>query len=162
MVAQATIDLLKKVDSKQLHTITFDNGTEFSAHKYIAEELSVAVYFARPYCSNDRARNENTNGLLRQYFPKKTRFDTISEEQLQRAVQDLNNRPRKTLHYSVKPPLFGPVVMRVSVFHERASWQDCMGACGAERSEAEQAPMQSSANSFGVRLPREKWGRASL
>jgi IS30 family transposase len=106
VAAQATIDLLKKVDSKQLHTITFDNGTEFSAHKYIAEELSVAVYFARPYCLNDRARNENTNGLLRQYFPKKTRFDTIFEEQLQRAIQDLNNRPRKTLHYRTPAEVF--------------------------------------------------------
>ena len=106
VAAQATIDLLKKVDSTHLHTITFDKGTEFSAHKYIAEELSVAVYFARPYCSNDRARNENTNGLLRQYFPKKTRFDTISEEQLQRAVQDLNNRPRKTLNYRTPAEVF--------------------------------------------------------
>jgi IS30 family transposase len=68
VAAQATIDLLKKVGPKYLHTITFENGTEFSAHKYIAEELSIAVYFARPYCSNDRARNENTNGLLSQYF----------------------------------------------------------------------------------------------
>ncbi|MFA7693860.1 MAG: IS30 family transposase, partial [Candidatus Hydrogenedentales bacterium] len=50
--------------------------------------------------------NENTNGLLRQYFPKKTRFDTISEEQLQRAVQDLNNRPRKTLNYRTPAEVF--------------------------------------------------------
>ena len=62
----------------------------------------------------------------------------------------------------VKPPFFGPVVMRVLWFHDCAFWQDCMGACGTERSEAEQAPMQSSANSLGVRFPREVWGRASL
>jgi IS30 family transposase len=62
----------KRSLTKYLHTITFDNGTEFSAHKYIAEELSVEVYFARPYCSNDRARNENTSGLLRDItFPKR-------------------------------------------------------------------------------------------
>jgi IS30 family transposase len=65
-----------------------------------------AKEFAYPYCSNDRARNENINRLSRQYFPQKTRFDRISEEQLQRAVQDLNNRPRKTLHYKTPAEVF--------------------------------------------------------
>ncbi len=106
LVAQTTIDMLRKIAPQHLHTITFDNGKEFSAHKHIANELSVDVFFARPYCSNDRARNENTNGLLRQYFPKQTRFDTISPNQLQRTVEELNNRPRKTLNYRTPAEVF--------------------------------------------------------
>ncbi|MCK5861640.1 MAG: IS30 family transposase [Candidatus Hydrogenedentes bacterium] len=97
VVTRAIVRILAKVSSQHLHTITFDNGTKFPGHMQIAKELSVDIYFARPYCSNDRARNENTNGLLRQYFPKEFRFDTITPDQLQRVVEELNNRPRKTL-----------------------------------------------------------------
>ena len=106
LVAQTTIDILRTIDPQHIHTITFDNGKEFSAHKRIAKELSVDVYFARPYCSNDRARNENTNGPLRQYFPKRARFDTISDNRLQMTVEELNNRPRKTLNYRTPAEVF--------------------------------------------------------
>ena len=100
---------LEKVDPQHLHTITFDNGTEFAGHMQIAKGFSVDVYFARPYCSNDRAGNENTNGLLRQYFPKKFRFDTIIPDQLQRVVKELNNRPRKNLGYGTPAEVFNPL-----------------------------------------------------
>jgi len=106
LVAKTTINALRQAESFQFQTITFDNGSEFAAHDLISKELDVKVYFARPYCSNDRARNENTNGLLRQYFPKKARFDKITPEQVQRAVDEINNRPRKTLNYRTPAEVF--------------------------------------------------------
>ena len=81
------------------HTITFDNGKEFAEHQTIAARLQTQVYFAHPYRSWERGLNENTNGLLRQYFPKKTNFNKITDEQLQWAVNQLNHRPRKCLGY---------------------------------------------------------------
>ena len=63
---------------------------------------------------------------------------------------------------TVKPPSFGPVLMRVSVFHVSAPMAHCVGGCGAERSEVEQTPTQCSANSLGVRLPSDVWGRLVL
>ncbi len=105
-VAKTTINLLRQMKSFRFHTITFDNGSEFAAHDLIAKELDVKVFFARPYCSNDRARNEHTNGLLRQYFPKGTRFDKITAEQMQRVVDEINNRPRKTLNYRTPAEVF--------------------------------------------------------
>lgn len=82
-----------------IKTVTFDNGKEFSHHHRMTEALGASVYFAKPYHSWERGLNENTNGLLRQYFPKKASFDSISKEQLQVVVDKLNHRPRKCLDY---------------------------------------------------------------
>lgn len=81
-------------------TITFDNGKEFSGHKHLTETFGGEIYFARPYHSWERGLNENTNGLIRQYFPKKTVFDNIAEKEFYDAARKLNNRPRKCLGYS--------------------------------------------------------------
>lgn len=82
---------------RKLHTLTYDNGKEFSSHQIIDSILGSKGYFAHPYCSWERGLNENTNGLIRQYFPKKTNFNHVSERQI-RIVQDkLNNRPRRCL-----------------------------------------------------------------
>lgn len=78
-----------------IHTITSDNGKEFSNHKSIAEELNIDFYFAKPYHSWQRGANENLNGLVRQYFPKKANFDDIKIEQVNQVIEKLNNRPRK-------------------------------------------------------------------
>lgn len=88
------------------HTITFDNGKEFAYHKEIAEYLSAAVYFAHPYHSWERGLNENTNGLLRQYFPKNTNLKLVTDEQVKEAVDQLNNRPRKCLEYKTPNEVF--------------------------------------------------------
>lgn len=90
---------LKGIDSKLLHTLTVDNGKEFAAFKALEAALEVEIYFARPYTSNDRAINENTNGLIRQYLPKGTDFTTITQEQLNHILERLNNRPRKKLGF---------------------------------------------------------------
>lgn len=105
VVAQGMIDLLKP-HQHRCHTITVDNGKEFAAHEMVAEELQVDVYFAHPYHSWERGLNENTNGLLRQYFPKKTNLKKITEQELQMAIFMLNHRPRKCLGYKIPFEVF--------------------------------------------------------
>lgn len=82
-----------------IHTITADNGKEFSSHEKIAKELNISIYFAKPYHSWERGANENTNGLVRQYFPKGTDFGDITPEQVTHVQNILNSRPRKRLGY---------------------------------------------------------------
>lgn len=90
------------------HTITFDNGKEFAEHERIATELQALIYFAHPYHSWERGLNENSNGLLRQYFPKSMELTNITEDQVQWAVERLNHRPRKVLGFrSPHEVLFG-------------------------------------------------------
>ncbi|OIN85031.1 integrase core domain protein [Francisella sp. TX07-6608] len=76
-------------------SITYDNGKEFAMHEDIEKSTGRTVYFARAYASWQRGTNENTNGLLRQFIPKGTDFDTVSDQNLERYVNLLNNRPRK-------------------------------------------------------------------
>lgn len=100
-----TIELLKPLAAK-VHTITVDNGKEFCDHELIAAGLQARIYFAHPYSSWERGVNENTNGLVRQYFPKKFDFRQITAEELQRVEDLLNNRPRKTLGYRTPNQVF--------------------------------------------------------
>jgi transposase, IS30 family len=82
-----------------VHTITSDNGKEFAAHQDIAAGLEADFFFATPYHAWERGVNENTNGLIRQYFPKGTDFGIITHAQVRTVQNKLNNRPRKTLNY---------------------------------------------------------------
>lgn len=82
-----------------VHTITSDNGKEFAAHEELAKALDTDFYFAHPYASYERGLNENTNGLIRQYFPKDRDFNTITDKELICVMKKLNNRPRKTLGF---------------------------------------------------------------
>ena len=82
-----------------IHTITGDNGTEFANHKSISEQLGIDFYFTHPYSSWEKETNENTNGLIRQYFPKGTDFNNISEDMIELVENKLNNRPRKCLNF---------------------------------------------------------------
>jgi IS30 family transposase len=97
-VQHQIVTLLSPLASK-VYTLTSDNGKEFANHRRIAEALNLKYYFAHPYAAWERGTNENTNGLLRQYFPKKHDFRTISGQQLQQAMLRLNLRPRKCLRY---------------------------------------------------------------
>jgi len=97
-VTEATIELLEPLKDV-VHTITADNGKEFSQHKALSRTLEADVYFAHPYCSCERGLNENTNGLLRQYFPKCTDFTEVTQLEVKRAINRLNHRPRKTLGF---------------------------------------------------------------
>ena len=82
-----------------LHTVTSDNGKEFAEHKAIAKSLAVDYYFAHPYHSWERGANENMNGLIRQYLPKGTSFDSLDDNEIKRIRDKLNHRPRKKLGY---------------------------------------------------------------
>lgn len=82
-----------------LHTITSDNGKEFAEHKAIAEALGVDYYFAHPYHSWERGANENMNGLIRQYLPKGTSFENLTDDDILLIQNKLNNRPRKKLNF---------------------------------------------------------------
>jgi IS30 family transposase len=92
--------------AEQVATITFDNGKEFAYHKQIAEALGCEVYFARPYHSWERGTNENMNGLIRQYFPKGTDFDQVTDEEIAAVERKLNMRPRKRLGYRAPIEVF--------------------------------------------------------
>jgi transposase, IS30 family len=97
-VTAATIALLKPFKALVL-SITADNGKEFAYHEQIAKALECDVYFAHPYSSWERGLNENTNGLLRQYFPKQTNFNEVSDRAVSKAIRMLNDRPRKLLAF---------------------------------------------------------------
>lgn len=97
-VAKAIIQALLPYKN-HIHTITSDNGKEFSEHQYISEKLGIEFYFAEPYSSWQRGANENLNGLIRQYFPKKTSFEEMSWREIKKVENELNKRPRKRLNY---------------------------------------------------------------
>jgi IS30 family transposase len=105
VVTQATITLLTPYLDKTL-TITADNGKEFSGHEQMTNELGAAVYFAHPYSSWERGLNENTNGLIRQYFTKGSSFESITDAQVEEVMEKLNHRPRKTLNYETPHAMF--------------------------------------------------------
>src|SRR6267143_501350 len=100
-----SIALLAPLAAK-VHTITVDNGKEFCDHELIATGLQARIYFAHPYASWERGLNENTNGLVRQYFPKKYDFQRITDSDVERVEELLNNRPRKTLGYRTPYEVF--------------------------------------------------------
>ena len=104
-VEQALEELLAPV-AEQCHTITSDNGREFAHHEAIAAQLRAGFYFAHPYAAWERGLNENTNGLVRQYFPKRSDFSKITDKQVQRVMARLNNRPRKTLGFKTPNQFF--------------------------------------------------------
>ena len=95
-VKDVILGLLSSLSSC-VHTLTYDNGPEFAEHEAIDEALKSQGYFAHPYASWERGLSENTNGLIRQYLPKKMSFDEVPEEKIQWIMDRLNNRPRKAL-----------------------------------------------------------------
>ncbi len=110
-VTEAVIALLRPHKSL-CQTITFDNGKEFAEHAFIASSLEADVYFAHPYRSWERGLNENTNGLLRQYFPKSTNLRKVTQHEVDDAVYRLNHRPRKCLNYRTPHEVFMGLEMR--------------------------------------------------
>ena len=104
IVTAATIALLMPYKDAVL-TITADNGKEFAYHEKMTKALDAPVYFADPYCSWQRGLNENTNGLLRQYWPKATNFKEVKQKEVASVIVKLNNRPRKKLGYKTPSEL---------------------------------------------------------
>lgn len=97
-VKDKMIELLSPIKEFVL-TMTFDNGREFSQHEIVGEAVACKTYFAKPYHSWERGQNENANGLLRQYFPKKMKLSDITTPEVIKAVDRLNGRPRKCLGF---------------------------------------------------------------
>ncbi|MDP3965197.1 MAG: IS30 family transposase [bacterium] len=103
----AAVSRLSQFPLSIRHTMTVDNGPENSGWKTIQNKLNIAVYFAHAYHSWERGTNENTNGLIRHYFPKRTDFTMIPESELSQVEWELNNRPRKRLGWKTPQEVFG-------------------------------------------------------
>ena len=108
-VHRASVKRLKKFPKRKRRTSTYDNGIEFSEHQRTERDADIKIYFAYPYHSWERGTNENTNGLLREFFPKGSPFKDVTQRDLDHAVRFLNTRPRKCLKYLTPE----------EVFHER-------------------------------------------
>ena len=105
LVSKAIIGLLSPI-ADRVHTMTSDNGKEFAQYETMAKALDADFYFAHPYSSWERGLNENTNGLIRQYFPKDSDFTTITAQQIKRVMNKLNNRHRKLLGFKTPNQVF--------------------------------------------------------
>ena len=112
-VTAAAISLLITFKDLAL-TITADNGKEFAYHEQIAAALDAKVYFADPYSSWQRGLNENTNGLLRQYWPKKTDFKKVSANKVTAVIIQLNDRPRKKLRYKTPAKIMAEQIAAIA------------------------------------------------
>ena len=99
----------------RVKTLTVDNGKEFAYHQRVDQALGIQTYFADPYCSWQRGSNENLNGLLRQYIPKKRRMETVTGEELAMIERLLNHRPRKRLGFKAPYEVFHASLDRVAL-----------------------------------------------
>ena len=104
-VRQAILKLLEPL-ANRVHSLTAGNGKEFAQHEAIVQALSAKFFFAHPYASWERGLNENSNGLVRQYFPKNHDFSTITETEVSMVMDKLNNRPRKSLRMKTPKQVF--------------------------------------------------------
>ena len=95
----AALRAFKHLPTEARETLTVDNGKEFARHEQLAQTLETQIYFDHAYSPNERAINENTNGLIRQYLPKGTDFTKVPESQLKKIIEKLNNRPREKLAF---------------------------------------------------------------
>ncbi len=103
---QDAIMMQLKPFASEVHTLTYDNGKEFAYHQRIAEALDASGYFAHPYHSWERGLNENTNGLIRQYFPKGDDLAGVTDMKVRAVTEKLNNRPRKCLGFKTPNQVF--------------------------------------------------------
>ena len=100
----------KRVPNELRKTLTYDQGKEMSQHEKFTIDTGIQVYFAHPGSPWERGTNENTNGLIRQYFPKGTDFTQVSEEDILEVQRKLNDRPRKALNYDKPNEVFNNIV----------------------------------------------------
>ena len=98
-INKGLVELLGAIPKEFVHSITPDHGTEFLHLDEISERLGVTVYWPDPYSPEQRGTNENTNGLIREYFPKRTDIDNYTEQDVEHCQKQLNQRPRKVLNY---------------------------------------------------------------
>ena len=101
---------MKKLPKQMRLSLTYDQGKEMSEHKLFTKETKIKVYFAHPGSPWERGANENTNGLIRQFFPKGTEFDKVSRYEIKKAQTLLNGRPRATLNYQKPYEIFNKLI----------------------------------------------------
>jgi len=101
-----TIKAFTRLPQTMRQTLTVDNGSEFSQFKELERKTGLKVYFADPYSAWQRGTNENTNGLLRHYFPKGTNFQKVTDEEIALIIKKVNHRPRKCLNYQTPHEVF--------------------------------------------------------
>lgn len=109
-VREAYAEAFKTVPNELRKTLTYDQGKEMSQHENFTIDTGIKVYFAHPGSPWERGTNENTNGLIRQYFPKGTDFTQVSEDEIYKVQRKLNDRPRKALNYNKPNEVFNSVV----------------------------------------------------
>ena len=114
LVSRAIVEGLQPF-ADRVKTLTYDNGKEFAAHIQIDQALNSTGYFARPFASWERGSNENFNGLLRQYVPKKRSMNTVDEDEITMIQNRLNNRPRKRLGFKTPSEVFHQSLKRVAL-----------------------------------------------
>ena len=107
-VRRSAAELYRMTPPALRKTLTLDNGKEFAEHRQLEAEALLKVYFAKPYCAWQRGTNENTNRLIRQFFPKGTNLASIPKHRFTKVQQLLNNRPRKCLGYRTPLEVLGP------------------------------------------------------
>ena len=112
-VANALIRGAKKLPRELYKSLTWDRGTEMKAHQKFTVATDIKVYFCDPRCPWQRGSNENTNGLLRQYFPKGTDLSVHTQVELNKVARQLNERPRKTLDYETPADRFNACVATI-------------------------------------------------
>lgn len=102
----------KSIPAQMKKSLTYDNGTEMAQHKLFTKNTKIQVYFAHPYSPWERPTNENSNGLIRHYFPKGTDFSTVSKKELKRVQDELNERPRNVLNWKTPKDVFEEYILQ--------------------------------------------------
>ena len=110
IVAKAFAQEVKKLPRQMKLTMTYDQGREMAQHKLFTNITGIKVYFAHPRSPWERGTNENTNGLIRQFFPKGTDFNKVSRHEVKKAQDLLNGRPRKTLGFQKPYEVFNQLI----------------------------------------------------
>lgn len=112
--AKAQLRMFGQLPAAARRSTTLDNGRENHHHGQLRRKLGMQAYFADPYSSWQRGTNENTNGLVRRYLPKKTDFTNLTQTELDDIVEEINNRPRKVLAYKTANEVYSEEIKKLT------------------------------------------------
>lgn len=112
---ESTSAFTNQLKNYYVESLTLDNGSENRRHEEISKELGILVYFCHPYHSWEKGTNENTNGLVRRYLPRRSSIEDVTQQDLNDIAWELNNRPRKTLHYATPQEMLELEYLKLSV-----------------------------------------------